>query len=310
MSDKINIGRTVKDLRKSPSFPPATGVRMLINDSDYVEGGTKTGYVFTFESPWATENQATWLAGKLAGYEYQPYEADTGLLNPAAELGDFINVRGAYGGLFYEEIEFQNYSVSFGASADEEIDHEFQFVSTQDKKLRQKVSRKSPTGNTEFGWSIDDNGWTVHADGNPIFKVSADGAEVEGKITATSGEIGGATIENGVLTVDTVNIKNGAVKTDKIGTGQVTGGVSNGRATGSIAYGTVQNLNTSFPGTLTQVGTNKSNIEAIQGYFTGSANFNRLDANNIWLGGLHLTYGSIKDGNGRTVYNVVFGNST
>lgn len=297
MSDKINIGRTVKDLRKSPSFPPATGVRMLINDSDYVEGGTKTGYVFTFESPWATENQATWLAGKLAGYEYQPYEADTGLLNPAAELGDFINVRGAYGGLFYEEIEFQNYSVSFGAPADEEIDHEFQFVSTQDKKLRQKVSRKSPTGNTEFGWSIDDNGWTVHADGSPIFKVSADGAEVEGKITATSGEIGGATIENGVLTVDTVNIKNGAVKTDKIGTGAVTtgkigAGQVTGGSNGNIASGTVSYGNVGFQGTLDQVGVNKSNIEALQNGYFNMINATQVSCTTLIAGGYIYRVGS------------------
>ena len=245
MSDKINVGRTVKDLRKSPAFPAATGVRMLVNDGEYIEKGSNTGYVFTFESPWATEAQATWLASKLAGYEYQPYEADTGLLNPAAELGDFVNVRGAYGGLYYEEIEFQNYSVSFGAPADEEIDHEFQFVSAQDKKLRQKVSRKSPTGNHEFGWSIDDDGWTVFNEDGSIFKVSADGAEVEGKITATSGEIGGATIEDGTLTVDTVNIKNGAVTNGKIGIGEVTGGAAYGYPTGSMAVGTVTTGNTS-----------------------------------------------------------------
>lgn len=289
MSDKINVGRTVKDLRKSPAFPAATGVRMLVNDGEYIEKGTQTGYVFTFESPWATEAQATWLATKLAGYEYQPYEADTGLLNPAAELGDFVNVRGAYGGLYYEEIEFQNYSVSFGAPADEEIDHEFQFVSAQDKKLRQKVSRKSPTGNHEFGWSIDDDGWTVFNEDGSIFKVSADGAEVEGKITATSGEIGGATIEDGVLTVDTVNIKNGAV----------TGGVANyggvSYPTGSMAVGSVAYGNTAsgVQDTLTQVGINKANIETLYGYFTGSASFSTLNATIFYLNGYQHSNGTI-----------------
>ena len=243
---------------------------MLVNDGEYIEGGTQTGYVFTFESPWATEAQATWLAGKLDGYEYQPYEADTGLLNPAAELGDFVNVRGAYGGLYYEEIEFQNYSVSFGAPADEEIDHEFQFVSAQDKKLRQKVSRKSPTGNHEFGWSIDDDGWTVFNEDGSIFKVSADGAEVEGKITATSGEIGGATIEDGVLTVDTVNIKNGAVTGGTDYWGNPTGGL----AAGAVTY---NNTATGVQGTLDQVGTNAADINTLKGYFTGFAQFSSLD---------------------------------
>lgn len=46
-----------------------------------------------------------------------------------------------------------------------------------------------------FSWSLVDDSWTVRAGETDIFKVSKNGAEVNGKITATSGTIGGFDIE-------------------------------------------------------------------------------------------------------------------
>ena len=82
------------------------------------------------------------------------------------------------------------------------------------------------------------------------------------------------------LAVGAYNLEDFAVTENKIGNLAV--------ATGKIKDSAVSYGKTSFTGTLDQVGVNKSNITAIYGYFTGSANFNRLDANNIWLGGKHL----------------------
>lgn len=82
------------------------------------------------------------------------------------------------------------------------------------------------------------------------------------------------------------SIRKGAVTTPKIGIGAVTSAVIGPLAitTPKLAPGAVTNPKignsqvsygkTSFTGTLDQVGVNKSNIEAINGYFTGTANFN------------------------------------
>lgn len=62
--------------------------------------------------------------------------------------------------------------------------------------IQAKVSKQSPNGQTTFGWSLTDSEWTVFSGStsNTILRASSSGLEVKGKITATSGEIGGFTI--------------------------------------------------------------------------------------------------------------------
>lgn len=59
----------------------------------------------------------------------------------------------------------------------------------QSKRIDAKVS-SSHTGNN-FGWSLTDDEWKVSGNGIDVLKVSVSGAEITGKVTATSGKIGG-----------------------------------------------------------------------------------------------------------------------
>lgn len=77
---------------------------------------------------------------------------------------------------------------------------------------------------------------------------------------------------------------------ENVGSYTLTGGYN-----GNLAYSTVEYGNTGFTGTLDQVGINQSNIAAINGYFTGTANFNYaivqvLQAGAATLGGHSLYY--------------------
>lgn len=107
------------------------------------------------------------------------------------------------------------------------------------------------------------------------------------------GAVGSAAI--GRNAVGTANLKDAAVKTSKLGDSavEVNKLAQNAVVAEKIKDGAVQYAKTAFTGTLDQVGANKSDIAAINGYFTGSANFNRLDAVNIWLNGKHLYTSSI-----------------
>lgn len=221
--------------------------------------------------------------------------------------------------------------------------------------------------NSSFGWNLTSTSFSINANSSQnIFYADKSGikirgnAEVTGKITATSGYIGGSSgftinataIYNGKssLTADkagvyigTNGIALGSLASDKThskfqvdsagnlyaqsgtfagsvyakniqsggtygyfnGSGiadssisgsskiaqySVTGGQYGNLATSTVAYG-----NTAFTGTLDQVGVNKSNIAAINGYFTGTANFNYaiiqvLQAKAATLGGHSLYY--------------------
>lgn len=160
--------------------------------------------------------------------------------------------------------------------------------------------------NNHYAFSVDrygnvNIGWDTTL-GDYAFKVSS-----TGNVTANSGSFRGNVSAKNIQYGGDYGTFNGSGLTDysigsyAIGDGSIINRTIGGSA---VSYGKVD-----FTGTLDQVGINRSNIEAIQGYFIGSANFNRLDANSIWLDGKQLTYGSIKDGNGRTVYNIVFGQS-
>ena len=70
-----------------------------------------------------------------------------------------------------------------------------------------RVSKKSPEENTSFAWSLMDDGhyWYANGSSDPVLSITKDGLKVKGsgtfsgEIKATSGNIGGFTISNGVL---------------------------------------------------------------------------------------------------------------
>lgn len=218
------------------------------------------------------------------------------------------------------------------APFDEEANHEWKYVprserqfqresaytrsrlTINDDRIEAKVSKTGGSAQS-FGWSLTDSEWTLTSNNSTVLRATSAGIEVTGKIVATSGNIGGATIENGVLTVKNANIEsingskvidntmsgaklvdnttNGSKLVDysigryKYGTGSIYGGSGGAIASGTVAYG-----NVGFTGTLDQVGTNRSNIEAMQGYFTGSATFSNLKASVIWLDNKSLYFDS------------------
>ena len=97
---------------------------------------TRSGRAFEVDCPLVKPSQrqtvANALLAKVYGFSYQPYEADGALLNPAAELGDAITAFGVYGGLYKQNLTVGRLMVSsIGAPAEEEIDSEFQFKSSQ-----------------------------------------------------------------------------------------------------------------------------------------------------------------------------------
>lgn len=62
-------------------------------------------------------------------------------------------------------------------------------------------ARVTKTGGdaSSFGWALDESSWTIKGKNRDILKASENGLEVYGKITATSGEIGGFTIKSNSL---------------------------------------------------------------------------------------------------------------
>ena len=71
-------------------------------------------------------------------------------------------------------------------------------LSLQSDQIEAKVN-KTGGSSSSFGWVLDESSWTIKANGSDVLKATKSGLEVNGKITATSGKIGGFTIESNYL---------------------------------------------------------------------------------------------------------------
>lgn len=161
------------------------------------------------------------------------------------------------------------------------------------------ASQNGYNGPFSLGATFEDGG-TLYANILKVLNINADNITT-GTINADSinvtninGEnIKEKTIGNAPLANDAVVervLSSGAVTEGKIGGGAVTEGkladlaVSNGKIGNSaVSYG-----KTSFTGTLDQVGTNKSNIEALQLMLVGTLTASTITCTTLYLGSYNL----------------------
>ena len=296
-------------LTAAPAFPACTGVRFLVDNDQELFAGDETGYVYEISCPFATQAAADRLLTKLQGFVYRPFTAEAAVTNPACELGDTIAIPDGLGGtflsgLFSSDLVFDSLcAASVAAPEDEELDHEYPYIPASERSFTRRIqnvqseltlqaqqiaAKVSRTGGdaSSFGWYLDADKFQLISNGSVVMLVNRDGLSVEGVINATSGEIGGCTIQDGVLKVYNANIEN--LNASKITSGTLNNARIMDYSLGSqkiddyaitnrtidsqaVSYG-----KTSFQGTLDQVGTNKANIDTLYGYFEGSASFSSV----------------------------------
>ena len=296
-------------LTAAPAFPACTGVRFLLDNEQELFAGDETGYVYEIACPFATQAAADRLLTKMQGFVYRPFAAEAAVVNPACELGDTLSVPDGSGGtfltgLFSSNLVFDSLcAASVSAPEDEELDHEYPYIPATERSFTRRIqnvqseltlqaqqiaAKVSRTGGdpSSFGWYLDADKFELRSNGSVVMLVNSSGLSVDGVVNAASGNIGGCTIEDGVLKVYNANIENlnaskitsGTLNSNRIGDYSLTSSkiddyavVSRTIAGSAVSYG-----KTSFQSTLDQVGTNKANIDTLYGYFEGSASFSSV----------------------------------
>lgn len=213
MSDVVSLGRRVTEINVSPQFDNYSKVIIHVSDETTYESGNDTGRTLEIDNPFGTQAMADNILQSLTGYQYQPYTADGALLDPAAEIGDAVNARGTYGGIYTRERTFGRLmKADVSAPHDEEINHEYQYESPERREFKRsiddvkasliiandnieaKVSQESPEGQTSFSWKLLSDSHKWYANGQEVMSVSASGLKVTGEVQATTGKIGGFNI--------------------------------------------------------------------------------------------------------------------
>lgn len=189
-------------------------------------------------------------------------------------------------------------------------------------QISAKVSKSG--GNTSFSWDMTDTKQVWKANGSEVFRLDKNGAKVTGEIRATSGTIGGFTINSGSLTADGISISPTGIKLGNSFKVDTLGNLSVGKkfkvdSNGNLSVG--NNFKVSASGKLT----------ASSGTFSGNVYANKIqtgtDADGVdrgyvtngQLGGGCVTTSKIFDGavnsdktnksindmlsNGQTAYN-------
>ena len=77
-------------------YKPISRVTLLLDDENSLTAGDDTGMEITASCPHATQAMVNALLQRMKGYRYQAYEAGAANIDPAAELGDGVNVGGVY----------------------------------------------------------------------------------------------------------------------------------------------------------------------------------------------------------------------
>lgn len=329
MSDRINLQRRVSELNKSPQFDSYSKVIIHIDDETDIMVGDDYGRTLEFTNPFGTQQMANDLLAKLRGFQYQPYTASGALLDPAAEIGDGIAVKDLYGGLYTRARTFNRLmKADISAPHDEEINHEYQFETPQERKIKRqfgdvratfsvqaglieaRVSKTSPTGQTSFSWSLTDSAHVWYANGSEVMRVNSSGLKVKGRIEATSGYIGngtsgftisaralyngmtslGDTTHNGVYVgVDGIALGKGNFKVDAYG--NLT--ANNGTFKGNVSAGKIQYGGNN--GTLNAAGLSDWSISSNK-FSSGSVNESALGGGavtNSKIGNSAVSYGKV-----------------
>ena len=190
MSNKVFVGNQAVGLETSPAFEPFRAVKLWFDDDrNYFSGivvsdsGEETSYhsesewnkaggtgrVMEEECRWATQTMADNVLKNIKGYVYKPFLGSGALLNQAAELGDGVTIGGTYGLLAAINTTFDAMCTSdIESPADEEIDHEYPYLSPEDRALKRKVT----LGESYYGTRI------TRAKGIESIRIDADGNEL------------------------------------------------------------------------------------------------------------------------------------
>ena len=171
------------------------------------------------------------------------------LLNNAMEHSGFEH---------YEDLEI-NISIAEVEDRKSAVESLNAMLDIQTQQIEARVT-KTGGDSSSFGWILDSTSWTIKANSRDILKATKNGLEVYGKITATSGLIGGFSIESDHLSYNN----------------QTWGGTnSTGVYIGPSGIQLGKNFKVDSAGNLT----------AASGTFTGS-----VDAGNIRYGGDYGTF--------------------
>lgn len=266
-----SIGKSAATLLVSKTFGAYSKVIINVTAELYYQAGNDTGRTLEIDCPWGTQAMANNLLSSLQGFQYQPFTAESAILDPAAELGDGITVNGIYGGIFKLTLRSGVlHAADVSAPQDEEIDHEYQYTPASERKIERRLNNMQSELSVQAGEisaKVDRQGgdpssvsWKMDAD---VFKVAVDGSDV-------------LTVNENGLTVNGDGNFTGTVQAKNIAYGG-SSGTMNGNGITSRSIGTSR--------VSSGINTSLGNADFSADVFSGAATAEYLKGKSVYVSG-------------------------
>lgn len=133
-ADKHYVGLDVTGFENNGARPAITSVTLQKDGETTVTAGAYTGLDLYAVCPYATQEMALQILLQVQGYAYRAFQADNANLDPAAELGDGVEVGGIYAALAAIEDGGDGYP-GIAAPGEDELEDEYPYHSASSRQL-------------------------------------------------------------------------------------------------------------------------------------------------------------------------------
>lgn len=142
MSSRTYLGRSMQRFTSSPQFDGYSKVIITVSDEIEYSAGNDTGRALLITNPWVTPQMAQDILNDIQGFQYQPYTAESALIDPSAELGDGVTANNVYGGIYTQKIKFGPLlTATVAAPEGEELNHEYPYKSRTNKEITREAKQ-------------------------------------------------------------------------------------------------------------------------------------------------------------------------
>lgn len=187
MADRINLLNRVASIDVAPEFAAYSKVIIYVDDDTAIEVGDDSGRTLEVTNPFGTQAMAQRMLASLRGYQYQPLYATSALLDPAAEIGDGVSIKNIYGGIYQRTRTFnQLMAADIAAPHEEEINHEYKYVSPQERRYKREM------GDVRATLSIESDRITAE-----VAQRQADSAEFRSQLSVQATQIAARVTQTG-----------------------------------------------------------------------------------------------------------------
>lgn len=263
------MGLDITGFQDNGTYKPISRVTLLADDEHAVTAGDDTGMELSADCPHATQAMADGILAAVKGYRYRAYGADAANLDPAAELGDGVNVGGLYsvvsrvaddGGGFSGisapgEMELEEEYPAAGPMT-QAFDRKIATTRSQIKKTAEEILLEvAATDGRVAALSVSLDGITSKVQGlegnvssiaqkvdsitlsvsngstSSTIKLLAGGVEVASQTISMSGLVTFSGLSGGTTTIDGACIKTGTIDADRL---NLTGAITFGDLSASV----------------------------------------------------------------------------